>query len=327
MEITKGKSVNRDFILSRITEREIFERYLGISVVFSRCYVNPLRNDSKPGCKFFETKTGRVKFNDFGRKVYDCFDIVQSMYNLTFGEALMKVAVDFELTSGTVAEKSLTSIPFSLQALTEKSRAKGNIEIRARNFSQRDKLYWFQYGITGSLLSKFCVYSIDKAYFIRDNYSRAIYIRKDQELVFGYEIEGSWKLYFPERTSERFYQTDNTLIQGYSLLPKTGRSVIITKSYKDVIGLAVYNYFGIAPQSESANIKETTIKELSDRFDNTYILYDNDDAGKEAALKRILEYPHLKPLRFGDDQPKDLTDNMKKYGVEKVGKVLSEMII
>ena len=73
-------------------------------------------------------------------------------------------------------------------------------------------------------------------------------------------------------------------------------------------------------------LSKLLIKELEERFDNVYILYDNDWAGMRAAVRRIMEYPNLIPLLFAKGQPKDLTDNMKKYGVGYIGGILENYI-
>jgi len=326
MNINIGTKITKDFILERVQERDIFEKYLGLTFSLNINYTNPLRNDKEPGCRFYiDRKTQRIKFNDFSRgKNYDCFDVIQERHSLSFKEALNKIAEDFNLISTT--PKVVQDKYHDPSFLEGESNAIPIITVSVRNFSEIEKQYWRDYGISGKQLKKFNVYALQKAIYFKGTYSRILYIHKGKEKAFCYYIDKEWKLYFPDRTKERFYNISQMSIQGYEFLPKTGKNVVITKSYKDVIGFDVYNIPAIAPQSENAHLNNLLIVELFERFKNVYILYDNDWPGMRAAVKRLLEYPNLQPLLFPKGRPKDLTDNMKQSGVKRVGEVLKQII-
>lgn len=326
MEINQGIKITRDFILDHIQESAIFERYLNLSINQGISYVNPLRTDKEAGCRFYVQKnTGRLKFNDFSRgKTYDCFDIVQQRFGLSFAEARDKIAKDFGLTKRSPKVKQDFINRASFLGADEKFPP--ILKVATRPFSKKEIEYWKSYHITGKQLKKFNVFAISKATFHRGAYSKIIYIHKDRECAFAYFIEGEWKLYFPERRSDRFYQMSQLAVQGYEQLPKTGKSVVITKSYKDVIGFDIYGIPAVAPQSENIKLKNILIDDLKRRFDNTYILYDNDWAGMRAMVKRIIEYPELIPLLISKGYPKDLTDNLKKSGVEYCREIINKYI-
>lgn len=327
MEINLGTKVNKDFILERVHERDIFERYLGIQFSLNTDYTNPLRTDNNAGCRFYlDRKSQRIKFNDFSRGIiYDCFDVVRERYGLSFIEAINKIASDFGLVKNSPTIRRDKFHPSSF--LEGDQDSVPTISVATRPFSEKEKEYWKAYGISGVQLKKFNVYALQRAVYTRGSYNRTLYNHRGREKAFCYYIEGEWKLYFPDREEGRFYNISQIAIQGYEHLPKTGKSVVITKSYKDVIGFDVYNIPAIAPQSENVHLDKLLINELRRRFENIYILYDNDWPGMRAAAKRLLEYPDLNPLLFPKGRPKDLTDNMKESGVTKVGEVLRQSII
>lgn len=325
MKIGHGKIIDKKFILDHVQESAIFERYLGIPVVLDKDYRNPLRSDNNPGCRFYIHKsTGRLKFNDFGKQVYDCFDVVQTRYNLSFGEAIKKIAFDFNLTdkSPTVNQDHLAGY----SSLEGDENAMPIIKVATRDFTTQELRYWAQYGISKKRLKKFNVFGLAKATYTRGTYTKVVFIHKGRENAFCYYIDGEWKLYFPDRKTERFFQVSQMAVQGYEHLPKTGRSVVITKSYKDVMGFDIFGIPAIAPQSENVQLSKLLIKELQDRFENVYILYDNDWAGKRAMVKRFHEYPDLIPLLFAKGKPKDLTDNIKQFGIGYVGEIVNNSI-
>ena len=65
-------------------------------------------------------------------------------------------------------------------------------------------------------------------------------------------------------------------LQGYSQLPRNGRTVFITSSLKDIMCLAGLGYPSFALQSEMLVPREETISEAKARFKEVIVLYDND---------------------------------------------------
>lgn len=61
-------------------------RYLGFTeIALRKTYRNPMRQDKSPGCSFYKTSKGVVKFTDWAQDVsYDCFGVVMETYMCNF---------------------------------------------------------------------------------------------------------------------------------------------------------------------------------------------------------------------------------------------------
>ena len=96
--------LNKDNILKKTTQEAIMEKYLGLPVDLDKSYINPLRNDHEPGCKYWYSKTGKLYFHDFSRGfMWDCFAVVQHKYDLSFYAALSRINKDMALNLNKIA--------------------------------------------------------------------------------------------------------------------------------------------------------------------------------------------------------------------------------
>jgi hypothetical protein len=59
----KYVSLSKENILNRVSQQDIMESYLGIRVTES-LVTSPLRKDTKPGCSFYVSQTGKLYFRD-----------------------------------------------------------------------------------------------------------------------------------------------------------------------------------------------------------------------------------------------------------------------
>jgi hypothetical protein len=107
---------DKNFILSKITEEQIFSKYL-CEVEFGTLVRNPMRNDRKPTASFFIDNAGRIIFKDWNGFFYgDCFEVVKRKFNLGFWETLKKIGEDFNLIKNKTVNTSIPDI------VTEKSK-------------------------------------------------------------------------------------------------------------------------------------------------------------------------------------------------------------
>ena len=318
--------ITKSFILNRISEVEIMERYLGLKVDFNKLYRSPLRTDKYPTCKYYYSK-GRLYFKDFNGSFYgDCFSVVQSLYSTTFLDSLYIIANDFNLLK--VPNRKLVNYIFSTPI-----QEKLSIGIRSQKFTSTDKAYWGSYFIKEETLNSYFVYSCAQL-FIGEN---IIYTYSKKDPAYAYYFgNGSYKIYFPLRKKEekRFINNCNSsIIQGYWQLPDKGELLVITKSYKDVICLKEFNISAIAPQSESCGLTHIFIEELYSRFDNIVSLYDFDLTGIRGANKLYRE-EGIKPIfftngRFGsiDYGSKDFSDYLYNNGLTKTKELVNSLLI
>lgn len=297
------QKITKEYILSKISQEEIFEKYLGIPVSTTNYYKNPLRGDTGEGCRFYYDNRNVLKFHDFSMGWnWDCFNVVE--YNnggvkLSFSEALRKIAEDFSVEAREILQPSV--------AIKKKIV---DIKIATVNWDNKNSKYWKEIFIDIDTLRHFCVKPL-KAFWINN----IKYVIQPNEPAYVYLFpHGKLKIYLPFREKgRRFYQNCSYLIQGLAQLPETGDHLVYTKSYKDVMSLFTFGITSVAPNSEVTFVNPEDYINLSNRFDNQFILYDNDYPGRKNTVKVIKKHSEITPLLFPKDMEKDWTDNLKKY--------------
>jgi DNA primase len=87
--------------------------------------------------------------------------------------------------------------------------------------------------------------------------------------------------------------------------------------------LSIQNAESIAPDSENSMIAESVIIKLKTKYKKVIVLFDNDEAG----IKSMLKYKERYDLDYITlDFEKDLSDTVKKYGVDFTRDVLLKLI-
>lgn len=271
--------ITKEFISSKVSDEEIFEKYLGFSVSMKQMFKSPLRPDDNPTCTFFVRKDGTLIFKDHSGHFHgSCFDVVMYIYSVGFREALEIIATDFQLLS----KKNRKKKPIEKLTEVEKQQAcSSDIRCKKRNWNKKDLAYWGQYRITEYVLNHYNIYAVEYLWINGElNYT---YNEKDPAYIYIFG-NNEVKVYFPKRKKYRFLCNTNVL-QGYNFLPAKGEFLVITKSYKDVI---IFNFLGfasVAPQSESQIISQEQYDEFKNRFTHIVSWYDFDLAGIRKANK------------------------------------------
>ncbi len=308
------RSITKKYILSHISEEDIFEKYLGIKVVYNKLIRNPLRDDKSPTASF-KFVNDRIQFRDWSEPFSrDCFNIVEFIYKCNYYKALEIIASHFNLTNIPIGDLPILSI----QEAREKSVSKTELRIKSRPFNKRDIEWWNQFHIPISQLEKFNVVAISH-YWINGKESK-VYGLAYAYLFGGYD----YKLYFPENKMCRFIQNRADILQGYNNLPEYGNHCVITKSYKDVIALDMFGIISVAPMSETVLPTTEQYSDLYNRFDEMFYLGDNDYRGLRATINFKQTFG-LQPLVFPKDEPKDFTDNLKVYGVNTMSDIIEDL--
>lgn len=316
--LTSTTNITKEFILSKVSEEEIFEHY-GIKVQ-KGLFCSKIRQDKRPTVSFYRNKSGRLIMHDFGDSSFiDCFAYVQILFNTSYYMALQIIANDFKLISRPDLSVNKAKIKYSGTKIdkTETSR----IQVEIRDWDNVDLAWWAKYGIKRETLDKFKIYPC-KTVWLNGN---IFFVFTGNERCYGYfggikEGIEYWRIYFPGRRSYKFVGNwKSTQIQGAHMLSKDGGDdLVITKSLKDVAVLYEYGITAIAPCSENVFITDAQYQKLKTKFKNIYLNYDNDEAGLKAMCKIKKQYPELKVLflpRHGGD--KDISDFRKAHGHKK----------
>ena len=315
MPIEPGIALRKDIILQKVTQEQIFEAYLGLPVDTGVNYINPLRIDKNPGCRYYYNNLGKLYFKDFaGKHHWDCFAVVQYKYGCNFIDALRIVVKDFNLNGLAATNNVVQFIP------TKKSRA--IIRVTTRDWNQQDLDFWIRFNIDQKLLKLGNVYPC-KAVFFGEEYYRC----KTNDPCYCYYGGGPYyKLYFPRRKKgdNKFITNvsiNDEFLFGIHLLPASAPYIILTKSYKDVLSLYSFGVIACSVHSEYHLINSVLYEKIKDKFPKVYTLMDNDVAGRDLSNKYRNTYdthPLLFPMRW----PKDFSDNVQQKGVDKMKEVI-----
>ena len=308
--------VTLEWILSKVTEYDIYSAYLGNFKV-GLIYNSPFRKDKNPsfGC-YYSRKTKQLMFKDHGTGYCgNVIKFVQLYTGLTnYSDILNDIVNKLKITNDTHLVSSKHYIP-SQETV---------IGIVRQDFTKIDTDYWGQFNISTKTLKKFDVSSIK--YYLCNGIVKGIY--KDTNPMYAYKVYNHFKIYKPladKYTKWRNNLTEND-IQGFKQLPKTGDTLIITKSLKDVMCLYEMGIPAISPSSESTWITDKALEGILKRFKTVLICFDRDIAGlknlRKISLKTGLKWL-IMPKRF---KAKDISDAIKVNGFETVKQYIYEEI-
>ena len=311
--------LTKELILDRVSQEEIFEKYLGVPVQFNNLFCSPIRKDEYPTCSF-KWLGNRLNYRDWAEyDSKDCFEIVKELYNCNFYEALTIIYNDIIKQN---------NIDEPLKSKNDKKQSnnyhKSRINVKKSNkWYQEDIDYLKSYGITGKTASKFNVYSIKYAW-LND---KLIYRRSTEPALgyfFGLDVNDKqkWKIYFYNRKNYRFIGNTNR-INGWIQLPDKAKILVITKSLKDVMCLYEFGIPAIAMQNEVTIPYDYIIEKLEARFDNIISLYDYDRTGVINANKlwKYYNIPYFFFKGYGKNI-KDFSDYVKQNGKQQTKQLL-----
>lgn len=325
--------ITKDFILARVSEEDIFKKYLGLEPTETGSFINPLRGgDSNPGCGFYVDQRGVWKFKDHAAGFnWDCFNVLEYDLGLNFKEALIQIAIDFSLIDGNSSK--------IVRPIIKRRKPTTEIRIKRRNWTKKDYEFWFQYHITEERLAFFQVFPIQQAWFVNNYILEPIYYYKESDPCFCYHFDGyEYKLYFPLREKGRFLHVNSNILQGYKQLPVEGTNFLYTKSFKDVMCIDVlgreFDLSSSAPMSETVVVSKELHIDIYNRFDNIGTLFDFDRTGITLTRKYEKAYntqsfffgKQFRGQVFGKPSLKDFADFMRIYGVDTTRRLIEHFI-
>ncbi len=311
---------NEEQLLQKIGDYEIFRFYIPNFKKVGEKFSSSFRKDTNPSCNITEYN-GRLWFKDFGDPLQEraetCIQLITRLYGIDYQTALVKIKSD-------LINKRYNPIKYESIKTTKQSKSK--IRIKRKEWTEDDNHYWKCYGINIDLLNKFDVIPISH-FWIMKNES---ILYKAENLAYSFDYywhDGIFrrKIYQPLSKENKWYSTsDITVIQGWKMLPRKGKLLVITKSLKDVITLRTVGYYAIAPNTESSFIPESVFNKLKTRWNRIIIWYDNDETGLKKAEMFSERYDI--PFITTDDKEKDPSDYRKIYGEFKFLELLKQKL-
>lgn len=311
--------LSKELILTHLSQEQIMERYCGVRVQIGKRFCSPLRHDRNPTCSFYVGRSGNLYLKDWSGAFHgDCFDVVRYLHPTvaSFYGVLEVIAADFNLIeSRSVSRKSW---------IEKKPVKEACIQIKQREWNEKDLQYWESFCINKATLKRYGVYACETVWLD----DRIVYSYNAGDPAYAYRFEkGKYKIYYPKRKDYRF-MCNTVVVQGWNQLPAEGEYLVITKALKDVMLLSRFGIPAIAFQSESVIPKPEIMGELQERFRYIYSLYDFDLAGIKGA-NRLKRRWSIKPLlftngRFGspDYGAKDVSDMLLRWGKDRIKELI-----
>lgn len=274
--------LSEEEIYKRISQEEIYRYYIGDYYVNSIMSA-PYREDRNPSFVLYYGDNGNLLWYDFGRKKSGgLIKLLILMFNISYRKALEEIDSSLNLNILNKTTKNTIQFP------EYKNRSKLNKEVELNVIKQpykiQDKEYWSKGGISRNTLEIFGVVSTNKV-FINN---RPIWKYVDNNPIYSWTEKGKIKAYRPlSKDKKRKWISDckQSIIQGYTQLPKKGDLLIITKSLKDVMVYYEINIPAIAPQGEYIVISKEVMKDLKKRFKKIITNFDNDETGINLSMK------------------------------------------
>lgn len=204
-----------------------------------------------------------------------------------------------------------------------------------RNWEEYDFQYWESYGVPRKWLLCADIYPISHIFIIGSSgYTRTIQADK-YAYTFIERKDGvcSEKIYQPFNKVGMKWRSghDSSVWDLWTKLPPRGERCIITSSRKDA--LCIWANSGIPSvslQGEAVGVKPQVMEELKGRFNEVFVLYDNDMTGEKnygrIDGKKLAEQFGITQIEIPDMYLcKDISDLYKKYGKGTVVKVLKQL--
>lgn len=317
--------VDEELIFKYITDYDVFNTYIE-GLELGKAFHSPLREDNHPSFTvFYSRRYNKYMFKDFRLGSGDCVVFVQKLLNLNKYEALVKIIQDFNLEDKfefKPIEKSIRKFEPVITKGLKPNLGSTKIQIKKRQWSNGDILYWKQYNVSIEILELFKAVPI--SYYFINNHPI-----KSRRLSYAYrefkDGELRYKIYQPEgdRTDKWFSNFVYGTLSGWRLLPEKGDLLIITSSLKDGLCLYSHGFNILAPQTENYIFKKNVIEDLQNRFNRILVWYDHDDAGFIAA-KKMKELYGLDYITTGFKENKDPSD-LYKYNKEEFLNIINSL--
>lgn len=278
--------IDKETLLTKYGEEAIFSLVFNFEPYEGQYCLSPFREDSSPRCYFQRSPKGCLRFVDWGNSSIirgirmdnmNCFDCVQIFFNLgNFYETLR--FIQDNLYDYQIQKKE--TLPFIQKTPTL-------IDIKTRPIDGRDFLYWSKYHININDLKEDLVYPISSYILTNNKIGTKTFNIINTNIAYAYtEFEnGKKKIYKPYESSSFISNCTQNNIGNMGKLPPGGRSLIITKSYKDCKVLQDVGKNVIWFQNEGMVPDESLLKEVCAPFDSIKVLFDNDLPGQKASEK------------------------------------------
>ena len=302
--------LTKEAIYSKIDSLNIIRKYSKNFTEVNKMFCSDFRDESKPSAHVIFYK-GDYMYKDFGGESMRPIDFVMRRLGLGYYEALCRINDDLALNFVDVSSGGI-----SVRRDTKTREIQPVIvKIKRREWRECDLKFWADFGWKKEWLDACDIvpishFSLNGVLFTAEDYA--------------YSIDYYWhqnvfrrKIYQPFSIDYKWYSNvNNTVVQGYKMLPKSGESVVITKAIKDIAAFYQLGIPAIAPNNETSFLPKAFMEKIVQRFKKVYLWFDNDECGlrfgERYAKEWGIEYCHTP-----QGEAKDPSDYYKLNGFNK----------
>ena len=327
--------ISKEDILLSVTQEEIFKVVFGYLPEQHRYSTSPFREDNTPDC-YFEWYKDTLYFIDWAEPIHkrhhrDCFNAIQDYHGVSFYKALEIINDHFKLNLLSGHHDDSDYVKGKKAEIKEKKEQKKTFKempFKARVFNSGvDGDYWLPFEISRSNLFSDDVFPIIWYKVYSRKLKNYVIIRPQTRSYLVGNFGERVKFYTPDKKGKGKWATNcnQNDVWGINDLPLRGKTLIITKSYKDWRVLKNQGLTVIGFQNEGMIPDDEILIPLLERFKDIVILFDNDRAGIEAAQRivdmintvypRKARYVHLNSS-LQRSQISDPADLISKKGKE-----------
>ena len=325
-------------ILKEVEEEQILNFYFGYPVIKGNIK-SPVR-DEKNNSFSIRKYNNSIVCKDFGGDNFsgNLYSLLSKFFNITYLEVLDMIYKDIakiKKANRTIIDQTLiSSIRITKSGKVKTIKTNTDLSIVVREWKDYDLEFWESFGISKKFLELSNTYAISHIIIQEDNIVKQIPAEK---YAYAYaefkDGKTSFKVYQPFSVEHKWINKhDPSVWDLWNKLPAKGKYLIITSSRKDA--LCIWENTGIPStslQSEGYNPKPSVIEELKNRFENIFILFDNDfNKTKNTGVinsKKLCEQFGLHFLLIPEEyQKKDPSDFCKYYGRKKTKQLINQLI-
>lgn len=326
--------ISKERLLSLVSEEDVFKLVFGCIPSVSTKYLSPFRQDTNPGCSFYYSHKGELRFSDFATRTnLNCFDAVQRYYSLPSFADTISFIMDKLIDHKDLA--TCTKAVSTVSSHHHNQKPSKTISIIPRAFTKKDLRYWNSFGISLYNLIEDNIRPVLK-YSITQGKHTATFNTISSCYCLGSFSMDRKKLYFPNQQF-RFLSTclpkDIGLI---ATLPREGRTLIISKSYKDCRLLRNLGYTSCWFQNEVTLPPISILTNLVQRFNRIIVFFDNDLAGITGSSSLTNAFNsiranasvayHLDPSLLSSHRITDPSDFVQVYGLSNLKQELTNQL-
>lgn len=319
--------LNRDFVLSRISDSMIFGYYFGPFKLY-QIHKSKLRKDNNPSAGFYMSSSGKIIHNDLatGEKL-DAFAYVQKLYNCDFATAVKRIATDFGLISGD-RSASAAKVMKDMRNFEKKQKEETLIHFNAAKWTERNLAFWKEFHITKDELKDARIFPIAEL-FINEQKIPNKSDKPRYALTVMHEGEMRTKVYAPGSEGLKWISNiPNDVPFGLDKLKRNTDHCFIAKAQKDRMVLRKFLPDVIASQNEnSTSITRKVEMALQFDYNKVFVGWDNDWPGLRGMVNmRKRDFvPIYVPVKYRIEEGiKDFSDLAKAHGLKAVEKLLKQ---